>query len=334
MTDHTIVTGGDAGGIRGVETATARATGSQAQPAGLQALPNRSPAREARHEAFEVVPGVPGSGIVVLADHATNIVPEGYPPALGLPPDEFERHIAYDIGVEGIARGLAERLGAPLVMSRFSRLVIDPNRGEDDPTLVMQLSDGAIVPGNHRLDEAERRRRVARFWRPYDDAVTTVIEGALAEGIVPLVVSLHSFTARWRGVPRPWEVGILWDADDRAARALIEGLSVDPALTVGDNEPYDGALGGDMMNRQAHARGLPHALIEVRQDLIADRGGQREWVDRLAPLLARLDASPGMHEVRHYLSRTDAALRPAPIAGPGPAANETLRSDAMRGGRT
>ena len=259
-------------------------------------------AHGAEHEAFEVIAGDPESSVILLGDHATNIVPPDYPPTLGLPADEFERHIAYDIGVRGIVHGLAERLGARAVLSRFSRLLIDPNRGDTDPTLIMRLSDGAVVPANHPLPPGERERRIERFWRPYDEAVGRAIEGKIARGIVPLIVSIHSFTPFWRGVPRPWQVGVLWDADDRAPRPMIDMLRADASLTVGDNEPYSGALGGDMLNRHAHARGVPHALIEVRQDLIGTRDGERAWAERLAPIIARIDGMDGIHAVRHYRS--------------------------------
>lgn len=253
-------------------------------------------------EAYEVLPGDPDSSIIVLGDHATNIVPPEYPRYLGLPAEEFERHIAYDIGVEGIVRGLATELGAHAVMSRFSRLLIDPNRSADDPTLIMRLSDGAVVPANHQISPAERETRIERFWRPYDDAVSRAIEGKLGRGIVPIIVSVHSFTPFWRGIPRPWQVGVLWDADDRVPVPMIDMLRTDESLTVGDNEPYSGSLGGDMMNRQAHGRGLGHALIEVRQDLIGSEAGQAEWVERLAPIIARIDRMDGVHEVRRYAS--------------------------------
>ena len=260
------------------------------------------PAPEGVHEAFEAVPGG-RAGLLVIADHASSRLPEDAPPALGLPAAEFERHIAYDIGVEGVTRRLAAALDAPAVLSRFSRLLIDPNRAEDDPTLIMRLSDGAIVPANHRVDAAERARRLDRYWRPYDRAVSDAIAHAWTRtGAPPLVVSIHSFTPSWRGVPRPWEIGVLHDADERVARPLIEALEAPGDLTVGDNEPYSGALGGDMLNRQAFVRGLPHALIELRQDLIASEAGQAEWAARLAPLLDAIDRRPHIHAVRYHES--------------------------------
>ena len=266
-------------------------------------VPMPVPMPEGVHEAFEAMPGT-RADLLLLADHASNRLPAGYPAALGLDPAQFERHIAFDIGIDGLARHMAALTGAPLVMSRFSRLLIDPNRGEDDPTLIMRLSDGAIVPANARVDGAERARRIETCWRPYDRAVGDAIAAlTLAGGAPPVIMSLHSFTPSWRGVPRPWEVGVLYDADDRVARRLIDALGADPALTVGDNEPYSGALGGDMMNRQAHVRGLPHALIEVRQDLIGAEDGQREWAGRLAPILEAIARDPDMRAVRYHESR-------------------------------
>ena len=262
-----------------------------------------APATGTVHEAFETIPGAPAATLLLLADHASNRLPAGYPPALGLDPAEFARHIAYDIGVEGVTRRLASALGVPAVLSRFSRLLIDPNRGEDDPTLIMRLSDGAIVPANHAIDREERRHRIETYWRPYDAAVNAAINAIEREaGVPPLVVSIHSFTPYWRGVPRPWHAGVLWDGDARAARPLIAALEAAGDIVVGDNEPYSGALGGDMMNRQCHARGLPHALLEIRQDLIGDDDGEAAWADRLAPVLAAIDARDDMHSIEHHRS--------------------------------
>ena len=172
-----------------------------------------------------------------------------------------------------MTRALARRLGAPAVLSTFSRLLIDANRGEDDPTLIMRLSDGAIVPGNAAVDAAERARRIARFHAPYHAAIDAAIERAIAAGSPPALVSIHSFTPVWRGHARPWHAGVLWDGDPRFAVPLIEALRADPALVVGDNEPYSGALANDTMYRHGTERGLAHALVEIRQDLIADEAG-------------------------------------------------------------
>ncbi len=244
------------------------------------------PAAPASHPV-EIVPGTAESGALILCDHASNAVPEDLR-ALGLPAAEFERHIAYDIGAAAVTRALARHLGAPAILTRFSRLVIDPNRGRDDPTLVMRLSDGAVVPGNAFIDEREVERRIARFYDPYDAAIRSAVGAGMRAGHPPCLIAVHSFTPVWRGSPRPWHAGILWDADDRFARPLIEGLRADPSLVVGDNEPYDGALAGDTIHRHATVRGLASTLIEIRQDLIADEAGAESWAARFAGLLKPL----------------------------------------------
>lgn len=262
----------------------------------LQAL------RSAVDHPIERVAGDIASGALVLCDHATNTIPPEYGD-LGMPPTELARHIGYDIGAAMVARRLAARLHAPALLTDFSRLLIDPNRGLDDPTLVMRLSDGAIVPGNARIDQDEIARRVARFYRPYDAAITAAIDASLAQGIAPVIISIHSFTPVWRGRPRPWEVAVLWDADPRLPVPLIAALRAGGGLTVGDNEPYDGALAGDVIARHATARGLANALIEVRQDLIADAGGAAAWGDRLADVIAPLLPTVAAAGVVHYPSR-------------------------------
>lgn len=252
---------------------------------------------------FEIIPGNPHPAMVILADHAMNRIPPEYGD-LGLPAAAFDRHIAYDIGIEPLTRGLCARLGVPGVLGCFSRLLIDPNRGEDDPTLIMKLSDGMVIPANHPLSPEEREQRLARFHRPYHDAVTAVIaETGRKAAKPPLVISLHSFTHAWKSVPRPWHAGVLWDTDPRAAQALIALLRQDSGLVVGDNEPYDGALRGDTMHRHCSTTGLAHGLLEVRQDLIYDPAGVEEWIDRLAPILAEVTNLPEMHRIELHGSR-------------------------------
>ncbi|WP_342640799.1 N-formylglutamate amidohydrolase [Rhodoligotrophos ferricapiens] len=227
-------------------------------------------------------------GLLLICDHARNSLPESYG-SLGLPPSELKRHIAYDIGAEALTRALAARLSAPAVLSTFSRLLIDPNRGEDDPTLIMQLSDGAVIPGNARIDQTERRARIELFYRPYHDAIARGIQAITAAGRAPVVISVHSFTPNWKGVPRPWHVGLLWGRDDRLSRALVAALRAEPAgLVVGENEPYSGALAGDTIDTHCIRNGLSHTLIEIRQDLISDNDGVAQWADRLESVLRRV----------------------------------------------
>jgi predicted N-formylglutamate amidohydrolase len=253
-------------------------------------------------ESFEIIAGPARSGVMVMADHASNAIPAEFA-ALGLPPGELERHIAYDIGVEELTRAMAERLGAPAVLSRFSRLLIDPNRGDDDPTLVMRLSDGAIIPGNARIDRQGVAERMRRFSLPYHHAVRSVIDAMTASGVIPAVVSIHSFTPCMKGRQRPWHVGILWDSDPRLPSALLDVLRRDLSLIVGDNEPYDGALKGDSMARHCIPRGIAHILIEVRQDLITAKADAMAWGHRLAADLSPLLQAEDVHEIRHFGTR-------------------------------
>lgn len=254
--------------------------------------------------AFTTIEGNSAAGIILICDHAGNAIPREYGD-LGLPAEEFRRHIAYDPGAADVTRALARALGVPAVLSTFSRLLIDANRGEDDPTLIMKLSDGAVVAGNAQVDAAERARRIERYFAPYHAAIDAAIVAAQAAGAVPAIFSLHSFTPVWRGKARPWHAGVLWDKDPRLALPLIAALAADPALVVGDNEPYSGALKNDTLYRHATARGLAHALLEIRQDLIADTRGVSAWSARLAEILARLNRDPALHEVSHFGSSAD-----------------------------
>ncbi|MGQ0671907.1 MAG: N-formylglutamate amidohydrolase [Hyphomicrobium sp.] len=250
-------------------------------------------------DAFEIESGSATRGLVLLCDHASNALPNAYG-TLGLPPAEFERHIAYDIGAAAVTRRLAGILGVPAVLTRYSRLLIDCNRGRDDPTLIMRISDGAVVPGNRHLDAAERERRLRLYYEPYHRAVDGLIDDCIRSGPPPMLISLHSFTGLWKGQPRPWHAGILWDRDDRAAAPLIAELSAERHLVIGDNEPYTGRLKGDTMWQHGTERGLAHAIVEIRQDLIATEAGVTEWSDRLARIVGKMLACP---ELRPRLSR-------------------------------
>jgi predicted N-formylglutamate amidohydrolase len=223
--------------------------------------------------------------ILFLCDHASNALPAAFG-TLGLPPSLFETHIASDIGAAEVTRALAGAFGARAVLARWSRLLIDLNRGEDDPTLVMKLSDGSIIPGNARVSEVEIADRIARFHAPYHAAIAGEIDALQAEGAVPVLVSIHSFTPIWKGTRRPWEIGVLWDRDGRLAGPLIAECAR-AGFTVGDNEPYSGELENDCLYRHGTMRGLPHVLIEIRQDLIAEPVAARVFAARLKPILER-----------------------------------------------
>ncbi|MEM7669488.1 MAG: N-formylglutamate amidohydrolase [Pseudomonadota bacterium] len=227
------------------------------------------------------------AGVLLVCDHASNTVPPHITP-LGLPEEDMARHIAWDVGARGLTHGLAARLGAPAILAGWSRLVIDPNRGADDPTLVMRLYDGSIVPGNSTVDGAEIDRRIETLHRPYHDAIDRKLDQILDSHAQPMLISIHSFTPQFRGrPPRPWHIGLLWDQDDRLVAPLFDELRRDAELCVGDNEPYSGALQGDCMWQHGTRREIAHVLIEIRNDLIETAEGQDAWADRLAPMLIR-----------------------------------------------
>jgi predicted N-formylglutamate amidohydrolase len=250
------------------------------------------------HLPFERLNTGGSAPILLLCDHATNIVPpdvEGG--SLGLPDTEMSRHIAFDIGARSVTIALAELLDAPAVMSRFSRLVIDPNRGEDDPTLVMRLYDGTIIPGNRHITADEKRQRLMAYHRPYHAAVTEQIDSMVEAGRTPALISVHSYTPQLRGRPmRPWHIGVLWHHDERLSRPLINRLRDEPDLCIGDNEPYGGELEGDCLSRHGTRRGLAHVLIELRHDLIETEADQRHWAARLAPILRNVVADAQLKE--------------------------------------
>ncbi|MCP5076292.1 MAG: N-formylglutamate amidohydrolase [Rhodobacteraceae bacterium] len=225
------------------------------------------------------------SDVIVVCDHASNFVPPQIQGGnLGLPAADMNRHIAFDIGAKGVSLRLGELLDAPVICSNFSRLVVDPNRGEDDPTLLMRLYDGTIIPGNRHADDDEREQRLSLCYRPYHAALKNLI--AARES--PVLISIHSFTPRLnsRG-PRPWHVGVLSGRDRRLGDALLHELASEQDICVGDNQPYNGELKGDCMDRHGTAHNRLHTLIELRHDLINTPEGEARWADRLAPLLQR-----------------------------------------------
>lgn len=220
---------------------------------------------------------------LVLCDHASNAVPSWVANGdLGISRGDMSRHIAYDVGASGLALKLAERLDAPAVLANYSRLVIDPNRGEHDPTLVMRIYDGTIIPANRDADETEIERRKEMLYRPYHRTIAEIA----ARRSDTVILSVHSFTPQFRGrKPRPWHVTLLFADDDRLSLPLLAGLARERQLVVGANQPYSGRLEGDTIDRHAVQTRRQNALIEVRNDLIGEEKDQAEWADRLARVL-------------------------------------------------
>ena len=227
-------------------------------------------------EAYRIVGEPRTGGILIVSDHASNRVPDDID--LGIDPALLEEHVAIDIGVAAVAERIVAAGGFTAFLGNVSRLVCDFNRDEDSPALVPHSSDGHAIPGN-LFDLAGREARVERFFRPYHDALTALLDEAPPR----LIVSLHSFTPGLKSRPeeqRPWQVGVLYNEDERAARLVIPLLEAE-GLVVGDQQPYSGKLLNATMNRHAEGRGLPYVGIEVRQDQIARQDGQAQWAERL-----------------------------------------------------
>lgn len=232
--------------------------------------------------------------VVLVCDHASRFVPRSLGGNLGLDEADLSRHIAYDIGIAGVAETLARRLDAPLVLSHFSRLVIDPNRTLGLDSSIPAESDGVAIPRNLELGDAERAARAASFFTPYHAAIARMIEAKLAADQTPAFVSLHSFTPMIGGQQRPWQVGILWNEDPRLPLPLMEAFRA-RGLTVGDNEPYTGRDNhGYTIHTHAEPRGLPNALIELRQDLIDTPAGVAEMADCVESALGEAFAAAGV----------------------------------------
>lgn len=228
----------------------------------------------------------PGSWLITC-DHASNAVPDWVAGgALGIGAADMARHIAYDVGAAGLARALGAALDSPVIETCFSRLVIDANRGEDDPTLLMRLYDGTIIPANRHAGPAELQERLDRLYHPYHAAYADLA----ARRADTVILAVHSFTPCLRGrAPRPWHVGVLYShLDPRLSLPLIARLRQEADLCIGDNEPYAGHLPGDAIDRHGLQRGRLNTLIELRNDLIGTAAAQAAWAARLAPILTEV----------------------------------------------
>jgi len=235
------------------------------------------------------------SPLVLVCEHASNRIPEHYC-GLGLPAADLLRHIAWDMGALEVAQACAERLDAPLVHATWSRLLLDLNRPLDAVDSIVVHSEDTAIPGNRALDPGERRLRQQAIYRPFHQALTQLLDARLARGQITAVLSIHSFTPSYHGVARPWHIGVLAEHDRRLADDLLAAFRADPALCVGDNQPYAPRQGVyHSMDRHGQQRGLACVMIELRNDLIAHTTTQRAWADRLCaalmPALARLHSS-------------------------------------------
>lgn len=233
------------------------------------------------------------AGLVLICEHAGRTIPAALGD-LGLNPTDMGTHIAYDIGAEDVARHMAQRLDAPLLLQRYSRLVIDPNRPFHAPDCIPEISDGVLVPGNQGLSEAARRCRQEEIHAPFHAAISDLLDARAAAARPTLLVTVHSFTPVLAGARREMEVGLLFNRDSRLALALKERLAeLAPRATVALNAPYAVDDESDYaIPVHGEGRGLPHVLIELRNDLIANAQGQAHWAEWLADALNPILESP------------------------------------------
>ena len=262
----------------------------------LWALPRSAFSRKQRNAvtAFEHIAARDlGATVVLLCDHASAALPAPYG-TLGLEPSALETHIAYDIGAAFVTRRLAARFRCAALLGRWSRLLVDLNRGPDDPSFMVKESDGRAVPDNCSAGPEEVKRRIREFHEPYHQAIARELDRV---GPNAAIVSVHSFTPSLNGVYRPWEVGVIWDKDRRLAGSLMARLS-EHGFIWGDNEPYAGALEDDCLTRHGTRRGLPNVLVEIRQDLLASGSLAADFAERLYPVL-----ESAVHDMEGALAR-------------------------------
>jgi len=227
------------------------------------------------------------SSFLLVADHAGNLIPRALG-RLGLTETDCKRHIAWDIGIAGLARLLADQLKTNLIEQNYSRLVIDCNRPLDATASIANISEDTTIPGNAHVSNQDRKTRTREIFEPYHAQIAAELDRRQGASLPTALISLHSFAPVFKGVSRPWHAGVLYNRDPRLARPLLALLNADDDLLVGDNAPYVVSDATDYtIPVHGERRGLPHALVEIRQDLIEHEGGQREWALRLARLLPK-----------------------------------------------
>ncbi len=227
----------------------------------------------------------PNDEYLIICDHASNKIPIKYD-NLGLNKETIESHRAYDIGISDVAIALSEKLDCSLVMANFSRLLIDPNRGIDDPTLIPKLSENIKINGNLKSkfndDCDERSERINLYYLPYHQVIERLISESIKKSRVLKIISMHSFTPIWKGKRREIDLGILWDKDDRLASIFLNSFN---KINIGDNKPYNGRLMNDTLYKHGTLNGLPHVLLEIRQDLLETYKERLIWAHKIYEIL-------------------------------------------------
>lgn len=243
--------------------------------------------------AVEILNDTGRAPFVLICEHASNHVPSEYA-RLGLDDEQLARHIGWDIGAASVTRALSERLDATAFLGGYSRLLIDLNRPLHVADSIPLRSEATDIPGNHSLDSAERERRARLIFHPFHDSLRAHIDRRAADGHRSILIAIHSFTPLYLGRSRAWHAGVLFEKAEALGQALIAHLRRDPMLNVDANVPYSvGAEEDYALVVHGDALGNPAALIEIRNDLIANTAGVAEWTDRLSQALsAVLPASP------------------------------------------
>ncbi len=229
------------------------------------------------------------SPFLLIADHYGRAIPRRLGD-LGLSESELERHIAWDIGIAGVASPLSKHLDAHLIAQRYSRLVIDCNRPPHAASSIPHISETTVIPGNEGLSREAAETRQREVFEPYHRRIREAIDDRLRRGIPTILVSLHSFTPVYAGTARPWHVGTLYQSDNGLPSLLLARLRAMGDLVAGDNQPYAVTNETDYtIPVHGEARGLMNSGIEIRQDLIAEESGQREWAERLANIFGEIE---------------------------------------------
>ncbi|HYM03119.1 MAG TPA: N-formylglutamate amidohydrolase [Stellaceae bacterium] len=245
----------------------------------------------------EICHGAGQAPVILTCDHASCAIPRALG-GLGLPPGAVREHIGWDIGAAAVTRRLAVALDARAVLSGYSRLVVDCNRDIEDSSSIPEISDGVAVPGNQGLLPEARVSRIDTFFAPYHTAIAVRLDAMLSSGVVPALISIHSFTPVMNGFERPWHIGVLWDRDPRLPVPLLAALRAELGDAVGDNQPYSAREpAGYTVRHHAVTRGLPHVALELRQDLIATDEGAASWAQRLVGVLRPLLSRPDIYRV-------------------------------------
>ena len=261
-----------------------------------------------KYTPFKLIGANRPNNIICICDHASNLVPNFWSKnGLGIRKSEMGRHIAYDLGAKRLTKKLSRLLNGPAILSNFSRLVIDPNRGQNDPTLIMKISDGSIIQGNKNisyLDDCEEKiKRIKSYYNTYHNKISDIINLSIKKGVFPAIISIHSFTPIFNGKKRLTELGILWDSDDRLPNIIFQYFRLNNKnINIGDNKPYSGRMKNDTLYRHGTKRGIANILIEIRQDLISNTLGQLNFAQIVSEPLLENNKNVNLFKKKIYKS--------------------------------